>query len=90
VRHHLILGLKYKENTKVPLLDRITLTERSNMMSKEFTVAFNQGKTVKAFKSNEELDSYVKGVYGQGAIIMNLETKEGREAFRKWCEKDNI
>ena len=48
MRHRLILGLKYKENTKVPLLDRITLTERSNMMSKEFTVAFNQGKTVKA------------------------------------------
>lgn len=59
-------------------------------MSKEFTVAFNQGKTVKAFKSNEELDAYIKSVYGQNAVHMNLDTKEGREAFRKWCEKDNI
>ena len=40
MRHHLILGLKYKENTKVPVLELTTLNERNVMSNTDTMVKF--------------------------------------------------
>lgn len=56
-------------------------------MSKPFTVAFNQGRIVKTFKSNEELNNYVFQTYGK-CRIFNLTTREGNIAFKQYCENE--